>query len=144
MMLNFNIIIAREIIVDEDKTMTIKGVIKKVKGGVDTKITKIMTVETICYLEAELEEDSKITEGKITGISGKKEGTKEGTKEEEEVKFRKDNGREVIKMMGVTEVTIEEDIEVTMILEVTKAEVQEKLLRKINNFGVNLQVKIKV
>jgi hypothetical protein len=140
MMLNFNMIIAREIIVDEDKTMTIKGVIKKVKGGVDTKITKIMTVETIYYLEAELEEDSKITEGKITGISGKKEGTKE----EEEIKIRKDNGREVIKMTGVTEVTIEEDIEIIMILEVTKAEVQEKMLRIINNFGVNLQVKIKV
>lgn len=140
MMLNFNMIIAREIIVDEDKTMTIKGVIKKVKVGVDSKITKIMTVEKIYYLEAELEEDSKITEGKITGISGKKEGTKE----EEEVKIRKDNGQEVIKMMEVTEVTIEEDLEVTMILEVTKAEVQEKMLRKINNFGVNLQVKIKV
>jgi hypothetical protein len=41
-------------------------------------------------------------------------------------------------------VTIQEDLEVTMILEVTKAEVQEKMLRKINNFGVNLQVKIKV
>jgi hypothetical protein len=77
MMLNFNMIIAREIIVDEDKSMTIKGVIKKVKVGVDSKITKIMTVEKIYYLEAELEEDSKITEGKITGISGKKEGTKE-------------------------------------------------------------------
>lgn len=140
MMLNFNMIIAREIIVDEDKTMTIKGVIKKVKVGVDSKITKIMTVEKIYYLEAELEEDSKITEGKITGISGKKEGTKE----EEEVKIRKDNGQEDIKMMEVIEVTIEEDLEVTMILEVTKAEVQEKMLRKINNFGVNLQVKIKV
>jgi len=139
-MLNFKMIIAREIIVDEDKTMTIKGVIKKVKVGVDSKITKIMTVEKIYYLEAELEEDSKITEGKITGISGKKEGTIE----EEEVKIRKDNGQEVIKMMEVTEVTIEEDLEVTMILEVTKAEVQEKMLRKINNFGVNLQVKIKV
>lgn len=128
-------------IVDVDKIMALKEVNTLNKGGMDSKITKltIKKVKIIYHLEVELE-DSKIIQDMITEVSGKKVAILE----EEEAIMRKDNGGEVIQVIGVTGVAIQEDREETIILEKTKAEVKERKFRGMNNYGINLQVKIKV
>lgn len=128
-------------IVDVDKIMALKEVNTLNKGGMDSKITKltIKKVKIIYHLEVELQ-DSKIIQDMITEVSGKKVAILE----EEEAIMRKDNGGEVIQVIGVTEVAIQEDREETIILEKTKAEVKERKFRGMNNYGINLQVKIKV
>ncbi len=128
-------------IVDVDKIMALKEVNTLKKGDVDSKITKltIKKVEIIYHLEVELE-DSKIIQDMITEVSGKKVAILE----EEGAIMRKDNGGEVIQMIGVIEVAIQEDREEKIILEKTKAEVKERKLRGMNNYGINLQVKMKV
>lgn len=128
-------------IVDVDKIMALKEVNTLNKGGMDSKITKltIKKVKIIYHLEVELQ-DSKIIQDMITEVSGKKVAILE----EEEAIMRKDNGGEVIQVIGVTGVAIQEDREETIILEKTKAEVKERKFRGMNNYGINLQVKIKV